>query len=104
DYLAATLAWWIAAIRSRAADVVIADFAPLATIAARIVGIDTAVIGTGYLAPPPGLDRFPALVPEHAVAHYDEADLLVALNAALERFDAGPLERFSDMYECDVFL
>lgn len=104
EYLATTLAWWIEAIRSRAADVVIADFAPLATIAARIVGVETAVIGTGYLAPPPGLERYPVLVPSLAVAHYDEAELLVALNTALDRFDAGPLLRLSDMYECDVFL
>lgn len=104
DFLIARLNWWIATIHARAASVVIADFAPLATIAARIVGVETAVIGTGYLAPPPGLERFPILVPQLSVPHYDEADLLKALNTALLRFDAGPFERLSDIYDCDVFL
>ena len=104
DFLIARLGWWIQAIRARASTVVIADFAPLATLAARILGLGSAVIGTGYLAPPPGLDRFPILVPALSVAHYDESELLAAVNTALERYSTAPLQRLSDIYQCDVFL
>lgn len=104
DFLVTRLGWWIQAIRARGSTVVIADFAPLATIAARILGLGSAVIGTGYLAPPPGLDRFPILVPALSVAHYDEGGLLAAVNTALAYYGTAPLQRLSDIYQCDVFL
>jgi UDP:flavonoid glycosyltransferase YjiC (YdhE family) len=103
-FLVARIGWWIAAIRARVASVVVADFAPVATLAARVLGLRTAVIGTGYLAPPPGLAAFPILVPALSVAHYDEADLLAAVNTALAHYGAAPLARFSDIYQCDAFF
>jgi len=104
DFLIARIGWWIEAIRARAATVVIADFAPLATLAARIMGLRAVVIGTGYLAPPAGLDRFPILVPELSIAHHDEAHLLAAVNTALAHFGTAPLGRFSDIYQCHLSL
>lgn len=103
-FLIERIGWWIEAIRARASSAVVADFAPLASLAARILGIGSAIIGTGYLAPPPGLERFPVLVPSLTVAHYDEASMLAAVNAALDHFGAPPVERLSDIYQCDVFL
>lgn len=103
-FLAARLHWWIEALRSRASRVVVADFAPVATLAARVLGLGSVVIGTGYLAPPPGLDRFPQLVPHLSVAHHDEAHLLATVNAVLARHGTAPLQRFSDIYRCHVFL
>lgn len=104
EFLITRLGWWIEAIRARAATLVIADFAPLATLAARILGLRAVVIGTGYLAPPAGLDRFPILVPALAVAHHDEAHLLASVNAALDHFGTAPLARFSDIYQCHLSL
>ncbi|KRA56053.1 hypothetical protein ASD80_01940 [Devosia sp. Root635] len=104
EFLIARLGWWIETLRARASSVVVADFAPLATLAARILGLGSAVIGTGYLAPPPGLERFPILVPSLTVAHYDEADLLTAVNAALAHYGTAPLARFSDIYQSHLSL
>lgn len=104
EFLIARIGWWIEAIRARATTLVIADFAPLATLAARILGLRAAVIGTGYLAPPAGLDHFPVLVPALSVAHHDEAHLLASVNAALAHYGTAPLARFSDIYQCHVSL
>lgn len=104
DFLIGRIGWWIQAIRARAANVVVADFAPVATLAARVLGLGSVVIGTGYLAPPPGLEQFPQLAPHLSLPHYHEDQLLDAVNAALAHFGAAPLLRFSDIYQCDVFL
>ena len=104
EFLIARIGWWIEAIRARAATLVVADFAPLATLAARILGLRAAVIGTGYLAPPAGLERFPILVPALSVPHYDEAQLLASVNAALAHYGTASLARFSDIYQCHLSL
>lgn len=103
-FLIGRISWWIEAIRARASSVVVADFAPVATLAARVLGIRSAVIGTGYLAPPPGLAVFPQLVPALSIEHYDQNEMRDAVNVALAHFGAAPLSRLSDIYEAEVFL
>ena len=90
--------WWLDVLRTRRIDLVIADFAPVSLLAARALDIPGVCAGTGYSAPPAGMEAFPVLMPHHAVLVHDEAALLANANAVLASVHAPPLERFSDLY------
>lgn len=102
DLLIRQIRWWLAVFQARASTAVVADFAPCATLAAHVAGLTTIVTGTGYLAPPAGLDEFPVFLPEYAERHHDEPLLLDAVNTALAAFGTAPLSRFSDIYCCNL--
>lgn len=104
EFLVGRIEWWITTLRARVSNFVVADFAPVATLAARVLGIRSAIIGPGYFAPPPGLEQFPILDPKNGVSHYEESDILLAVNAALAHFGTAPLQRLSDIYQCEVHL
>ncbi|KKB08719.1 glycosyltransferase [Devosia chinhatensis] len=90
--------WWLAALKARQSRLMVGDFSPIAMLAARIAGIPMAAVGTGYSTPPPGMERFPTLLPEHARRIYDETELVAAVNAALAHFGREPIAVFSDIY------
>ncbi len=104
DRLRIQLDWWRDLLRSRRIDLLIADFAPISLLAARILGIPSVCVGTGYSAPPPGLPHFPVLMPQHAELVHRESDLLANVNAALSRDNSAPIEHFSDIYDASVSM
>jgi hypothetical protein len=87
----------------------VADFAPLALRAAlglRDEGwaIRIVSIGTGYTAPPRGLDRFPVFLTDHARITRDEARTVAVLNAAGADRGLAPLPRLPALYDVDLTL
>ena len=104
DRLQVQFDWWLEVLRTRRVDLMIADFAPVALLAARAMGVPSVCVGTGYSAPPPGLDRFPILLPHHATLVHDETDLLANVNAVLASAATPPLRRFSDIYDASLSM
>ncbi|MET0438841.1 MAG: hypothetical protein ABW043_15230 [Devosia sp.] len=98
QFLIAQIKWWLDTIKARKSQLVVADFAPCAQLAAQIAGIPSVAVGTGYSVPPSGLDRFPFLLPEYTKLVFAEDELLRAVNMALVHFGARPLARLSDIY------
>ncbi|KQX34780.1 hypothetical protein ASD04_15415 [Devosia sp. Root436] len=96
--------WWLAAIQARQSSLMVGDFSPIAMLAARIAGIPMAAVGTGYSTPPAGMDAFPVLLEEHTTRIYREADLLAAVNAAMQHFGQPGYARFSDIYGAAVSM
>ena len=96
--------WWVEVLRTRRIDLVISDFAPISLLAARALDIPSVCVGTGYSAPPPGMARFPILLPRYDVLVHDEAILLDNVNAVLAGAGAAPLEHFSDIYAASVSM
>ena len=96
--------WWVEVMRIRRIDLVISDFAPISLLAARALGIPSVCVGTGYSAPPPGMARFPVLLPRYDELVHDEAELLENVNAVLAGAGAEPLAHFSDIYATSVSM
>lgn len=104
DRLKIQFDWWVEVLRSRRIDLLIGDFAPVSLLAARALGLPSVCVGTGYSAPPPGLDRFPILLPEYATLVHDETTLLDNVNTLLASAGTAPLSRFSDIYGASVLM
>lgn len=98
QFLIAQIKWWLDTIKARQSQLVVADFAPCAQLAALIAGIPSVAVGTGYSVPPSGLDRFPFLLHDYTELVFAEDELLRAVNMALAHFGAKPLTRLSDIY------
>ena len=81
---------------------VVADYAPLALLAARSLEIPAIAIGQGYGLPPWQMPSFPLLNPKHATRLYDESVLLAHVNDALAEFDTSPLSGLPEIYRADL--
>jgi UDP:flavonoid glycosyltransferase YjiC (YdhE family) len=83
-------------------DLVVADFAPTALIAARTLGISCVTYGNGFFIPPRASPLPPFRVDTPAdperVARSD-ARALESVNAVLARLGQGPLARLADLFE-----
>ena len=77
-------------------DVVIADYAPGAVLAAR-GHLPLVNIGDGYTLPPADLANFPRLWPGGGELLHDEAEMARRISAALARFGAPPLTSYPDL-------
>lgn len=81
-------------------DLIVADFAPGAVLAARDQ-VPCLAVGIGFSVPPPGLSRFPLLHDLAPPAH-DERAVLATVNAVLGEFDARPLPSLTDALTGDA--
>ncbi len=108
DTLAALLDAWAKLLDDAAPDLLLAEHAPTALLAARCAGLRRAAIGTGF-AIPPQVSPLPSIQPWRAVA---PARLAAAENATRARINralaargAAPLARLADIFEdCAPFL
>lgn len=104
DTLAGLVEGWRALLSQWRADLVVADSAPTALLAARSLGIRRATYGNGFSIPP-RLDPLPTFRFDEPVenARLVDADrrALASINAALGKFGAGPLARVADLFEAD---
>jgi hypothetical protein len=98
QFLVTQVKWWQEVLAGRAIDMVIADYAPCALLAARSMGINAVTVGTGYGIPPQGLDRFPVFLPEYNACLYDEAEMVATINSALLPLGVPALTYLSDVY------
>lgn len=81
-------------------DLVIAEYAPAATLAAR-GRLPLALVGTGYTLPPAEMERFPLLHLMSAPVWREEY-LLEVVNSALRRVSSPQLDRLPQMFAADV--
>ena len=102
--LIALLAGWRTLLASWRADLLVADFAPTALLAARTMNLARVTYGNGFFTPP----RLVPLPPFRVDAPIDPARLAASdaavlgqVNAALTALDAPPLARLAEQFETD---
>jgi UDP:flavonoid glycosyltransferase YjiC (YdhE family) len=93
---------WDELFKSARPDLVIADFAPLAALAAR-GRIPLVLIGNGYTLPPQEMPRFP-LLHRQAPPMWDEERTLATVNSAVCRRGWTMLERLPQLFSGDACL
>lgn len=96
--LRAVLGWWQEVIRTRRIGLVIADYAPLALVAARASGVPSVATGQGYGLPPAHLAEFPVLHPPGDRRLHEEAALLNNVNQACDALGMPPLRALPEVY------
>src|SRR5450631_455669 len=104
EHLAGLLGGWLAIFRRWKPDMVIADFAPTALLAARALGLRRVSYGNGFSIPPrltplPPF-RFDEPVSTERVIQAD-ARALASVNGALARFGMEPLQTLAQQFETD---
>jgi UDP:flavonoid glycosyltransferase YjiC (YdhE family) len=96
------LAGWIELLRHTRADLLVADYAPTALLAARVLGMKRVTFSNGFAIPPRLVPmppfRVDAQVDPGAVAR-SEAQVLANVNRALESFGARPLGALREQFE-----
>ena len=102
NQLASALRAWGEGLRRIAPTLIVAEFAPVALLAARIAGIPVIAIGTGYTLPPaatpmPFTQAWNTPAPGRLDALEHEA--LQAINIALARLNAGPLPNLAALFD-----
>lgn len=97
-FLATQVAWWQDVLKARATDLLVADYAPCALMAAYSLGIPSVAVGTGYGIPPRDLETFPVFLPDFSERLYDEREMVAGINAALTPLGVPPLRYLSDVY------
>ncbi len=102
--VAALVSQWRALLQSWRADLVVADFAPTALLAARTLALPRVTYGNGFNTPP-RLDPLPSFRFAEAVPmeHLVESDrrALANVNSALAGLGIEPLARLADLFETD---
>jgi UDP:flavonoid glycosyltransferase YjiC (YdhE family) len=95
---------WRDVIEKTRADVVIAEQAPIALLAARSLSIPCVSLGTTYTLPPTNLDRFPVLLDEFHRCRWSEQEMCQAISEAIAPFGLPPLTRLAELYTADIAL
>ncbi len=105
DALAGLCEGWRGLLRQGRPDLVIADYAPTAILAARSLGLRSAAVGTGFQLPPAvqPLPAFQAGVPEGRLRTM-EARLLDSANRVLALHGAAPLAHACALLRGDASL
>ncbi len=96
---------WRALIDLASPDLVVAEHAPTALLAARTFGLNRAMFGTGFPVPPldapmPCLQPW-ARIPERRLAE-GEARCLAVVNRVLTRIGAAPVGCVADLFDADA--
>lgn len=94
---------WRSIISATRPDLVLADHAPMALLAARGLKLRTATFGSPFSVPAPGLP-LPVFLKASGPAGAEEERVLRRLNAVLDALRAPRLERVSDLYRCDATM
>jgi len=92
---------WLSLFELEKPDVIVADYAPVALLAARVAGLPAVTIGSGFSSPP-GVHPLPALRPWAAIPEgklvEDDAALVASANKALTALGAQPLAQSSHLF------
>lgn len=94
------LAGWDAVLSEHRPDLVVAEFAPMASLAARN-RVPLLLIGNGYTLPPHDMRRFPTLH-RHSPPLWSEPRTLDTVNAAVRALGREPLERLPQLFQGDA--
>ncbi|NKX45954.1 glycosyltransferase [Roseicyclus persicicus] len=109
DVVRRGLAWWRKAIVDEDASLLVADYAPLAILAAQGLKadgwrIEIVAVGTGYGTPPATLARFPRLLPDFARSLHSEEAILSVVNRVAGETGLDPLPRLPAIGAADLTL
>ena len=104
DFLATRLRWWRETLLARRSVLLIADYAPLALLAARSLGMPAVASSQGYGLAPHGTTTFPVFIPEHSVRLHDEGAMLEVVNRAASQIGLAPLAHLPDVYAADAHV
>lgn len=99
--LVGLLRGWEALLDAIRPDLLMADFAPAALLAAR-GRLPRLAIGTGFTVPPADLAEFPAFPGEERPPLVEEAALLALVNEALEQLGLAPLAQLTEIQRAEV--
>lgn len=102
--LAAQVEAWRQLIAEHKPDVVVADHAPTALLAARTLGVPSVATGIAYTVPPAFLPLTPVLIPGVGEVIWPETDLCANINTILESYGCAPLDRFAALYGVEASL
>jgi len=98
---------WLALLDHHEPDVIVADYAPTAMLAARLTSRPLVAIGLGYELPPP-LHPLPSIRPWDPVPVQrlvrSEATLLAATNVAVDALGGAPLRYLHELLSSDATL
>jgi hypothetical protein len=98
--LSSLIAAWRQLFALARPNLVIADYAPAAALAARHQ-LPLATVGQGYSNPPAELERLP-LLHRYAPPVWQEPAVLAAVNETLAGFSIPPLARIGEIFQADV--
>lgn len=104
DRLREVVAWWRQVLSQRRVALLLADYAPLAQLAARSLGIPCVATGTGYGLPPSDMPAFPPLEAGPDVRLHDESALLSNVNTVAAESGLPALRGLPEVYRADLAL
>lgn len=99
--LPSMIAGWFAIFGAFQPDLVISDFAPMMTIAAR-GRIPSIAVGTGFSCPPPELEYFPALTEADPI--FTESETLERVNRGLAAIGEQDIQNLPEIFGADRVL
>jgi UDP:flavonoid glycosyltransferase YjiC (YdhE family) len=98
------LAGWARLFAEFAVDVVVGDYAPAALLAARMYGMPSVAVGTGFEIPP-DTGLLPSFwedgAQDAAARRFTEGLVLFNINQVLRRLNATPVERLAQVFQAD---
>lgn len=104
--LPSALTAWLQLFNDQKPDLIVADHAPTALLAARCAGLPKVPFGIGFLIPPRQspmpLCQWWQPSPPRAELRQLERDVLASINRALQANEATPLERVADLLDSPV--
>ena len=92
---------WRALIAADKPDIVVAEQAPCAILAARSLDLPVVQVGVPTTVPPAGMPAFPPFLPDRDGSLCDERALLTAVNAAIADFALPALPALPALFACE---
>ena len=96
------LTGWMRLFAEHRIDVLLADYAPAALLAARVAGIASVAVGSGFEIPPDAAE-LPSFLTDAAgdapARRFSEGLVLFNVNRVLRTFGAPPLERLAQVFQ-----
>ena len=102
EILGQRLAGWMRLFAEHRIDVVLADYAPAALLAARMYGIPSVAVGSGFEIPPDSVELPSFLTDADRDAparRFSEGLVLFNVNRVLRALGAAPLERLAQVFQ-----
>lgn len=100
DLLRIRVRWWKNLIIAHASDLIVADYAPCALLAAHCLGIPAIATGTALSVPPAHLPRLPEFMQSPGDVVLDQDEMVATINDALVPMGLTPLDRLAQIYDC----
>ncbi len=102
EILGQRLAGWMRLFAEHGTDVVVSDYAPGALLAARVAGIPSVTVGSGFEIPPDTAE-LPSFLTDAAgdapARRFSEGLVLFNVNRVLRALGAPPLERLAQVFQ-----